>query len=162
MRALRHLRHIFSGLARPFLVVLALGTAPALAQETATEGTPETIIDVAGSHELADFLWTHRPLVIFSDSPSDPRYTDQIEMLRADLGALEERDVMVLTDTDPAAQSPLRSKLRPRGFVIVLVGKDGVVKLRKPTPWTVRELSRAIDKMPMRREEIRVRRDNRS
>jgi len=34
--------------------------------------------------------------------------------------------------------------------------KDGSVALRKPSPWSVREISRAIDKMPSRREEMRV------
>ena len=32
--------------------------------------------------------------------------------------------------------------------------KDGQVKLRKPFPWDVREISRAIDKFPLRRQEI--------
>ena len=53
---------------------------------------------------------------------------------------------------------PLREKLRPRGFMLVLIGKDGGVKLRKPFPYNVRELSRNIDKMPMRQREIRERR----
>jgi len=38
--------------------------------------------------------------------------------------------------------------------MLVLIGKDGGVKLRKPFPWNVREISRVIDKMPMRRQEI--------
>ena len=71
---------------------------------------------------------------------------------------LLDRDVIVLTDTDPAAQSPIRQKLRPRGFMMVLIGKDGGVKLRKPLPWTVREISRSIDKMPMRLQEVEDRR----
>jgi hypothetical protein len=49
----------------------------------------------------------------------------------------------------------LRTKLRPRGFMVVLIGKDGGVKLRKPFPWDVREFSRSIDKMPMRQQELR-------
>ena len=31
---------------------------------------------------------------------------------------------------------------------------DGQVKLRKPLPWDVRELTRSIDKMPLRQQEI--------
>ena len=68
-----------------------------------------------------------------------------------------ERDVVLITDTDPAAKSAIRLKLRPRGFMLALVGKDGRVNLRKPRPWDVRELSRSIDKMPLRRQEIRDR-----
>ena len=43
---------------------------------------------------------------------------------------------------------------------MVLIGKDGSVKLRKPLPWDVREISRTIDKMPVRQREIRERRSD--
>jgi hypothetical protein len=36
----------------------------------------------------------------------------------------------------------------------VILDKDGEAKLRKPLPWSVREISRAIDKFPIRREEL--------
>ena len=39
--------------------------------------------------------------------------------------------------------------------LLVLVGKDGQIKLRKPFPWDVRELSNSIDKTPLRQQEIR-------
>ena len=58
----------------------------------------------------------------------------------------------------PDAKLPLRQRLRPRGFMLVLVGKDGVVELRKPLPWTVREITRSIDKMPIRQREVEERR----
>jgi hypothetical protein len=83
-----------------------------------------------------------------------------MQYLTRELEELSERDIVVLTDTDPKAQSDLRTKLRPRGFMLVLIGKDGEVKLRKPLPWSVRELTRTIDKMPMRQQEIRDRRDS--
>ena len=51
--------------------------------------------------------------------------------------------------------SELRKELRPRGFGLVLLGKDGQVKLRKPSPWDVREITHAIDKWPIRLKEIR-------
>jgi hypothetical protein len=75
--------------------------------------------------------------------------------LTARLDALAARDVVVITDTDPAARSELRQKLRPRGFALVLIGKDGVIYLRKPAPWHVREITRSIDKLPMRQQELR-------
>jgi hypothetical protein len=68
---------------------------------------------------------------------------------------LEERDVIVLADTDPSAKSDVRKTLRPRGFGIVVIDKDGAVMLRKPDPWDLRELTRAIDKTPLRRDELR-------
>jgi hypothetical protein len=62
---------------------------------------------------------------------------------------------MVVVDTSPNSKSILRKNLRPKGFVWVLIGKDGTVKLRKPFAWDMRELSRVIDKMPMRQQEIK-------
>ncbi|MFQ5438621.1 MAG: DUF4174 domain-containing protein [Paracoccaceae bacterium] len=103
---------------------------------------------------LARYAWVNRPLVIFADTPNDPRFVRQMELLSNHPGDLEERDVVILTDTDPAADGPLRQRLHPRDFMLVLIGKDGRVALRKPTPRSVRELVRAIDKMPMRIDEI--------
>lgn len=108
--------------------------------------------------DLSEFVWEKRPIIVFADSPNDPNFSLQMEYLRDRADDLIERDVVVLVDTDPATVGPLREKLRPRGFMLVLIGKDGGVKLRKPFPWDVRELSRTIDKMPMRQREIRDRR----
>lgn len=108
--------------------------------------------------DLNDFLWLKRPIVVFADTPADPAFRRQISLLEERLPELETRDVVIITDTDPSAKSALRTKLRPRGFMMVLIGKDGGVKLRKPFPWDVRELSRSIDKMPLRQQELRERR----
>ncbi|MDA0223155.1 MAG: DUF4174 domain-containing protein [Rhodobacterales bacterium] len=103
---------------------------------------------------LAEYVWLSRLLVIFADSPDDPRYTRQIEMLDSDPDALTERQIVLLVDTDPAANGPLRQKMHPHGFMLVVIDKDGSILFRKPTPWSVRELSRAIDKTPFRMDEI--------
>ncbi|MEM7073846.1 MAG: DUF4174 domain-containing protein [Pseudomonadota bacterium] len=108
--------------------------------------------------DLADLKWERRPLVVFGDSPNDPRFLEQMDFLTERLDDLAERDVVVLTDTDPDSGSALRTKLRPRGFMIALIGKDGVVFLRKPLPWDVREITRVIDKMPLRQREMQERR----
>ncbi|MCL3883692.1 DUF4174 domain-containing protein [Marivita sp. GX14005] len=120
----------------------------------------EIILDAADV-DLDAFRWVKRPVIVFADSPADPTYVQQMQYLTRRLDELEERDVVIITDTDPAAASPLRDKLRPRGFMLVLIGKDGQVKQRKPLPWSVRELSRTIDKMPIRQQEIRDRRASR-
>ena len=137
------------------LATLFAVPAGAVNSEATTEAD---IIQPAGQADLSDFLWIKRPVIVFADSPADPRYAEQIELLSERLDELAERDVVILTDTDPGGASPLRQKLRPRGFMLVLVGKDGTVYLRKPFPWSVRELTRSIDKMPMRQREIRERR----
>lgn len=140
------MRHLLS-------LILLLCCAAALA----AEDLPGPIRP-AGDAVLGDFKWHHRPIVVFADSPEDPLFAEQIEELTRNIAALEERDVVVLTDTAPDARSPLRRTLRPRGFVLVLIDKEGHVTLRKPLPWTVREITRSIDKMPNRQREIRERR----
>ncbi|MDK3074939.1 DUF4174 domain-containing protein [Sedimentitalea sp. JM2-8] len=138
-------------------VFVATTMGAAHAQATMDQGTSQ-VFRPADENDLGQFLWINRPVVVFSDSPADPRFSEQMEYLEKGVDMLMERDVVVLTDTDPAAKSPLRQKLRPRGFMLVLIGKDGEVKLRKPLPWTVREITRSIDKTPEREREINRRR----
>ncbi|MGB3243096.1 MAG: DUF4174 domain-containing protein [Sulfitobacter sp.] len=136
------------------LVFTAVFTAAASAQ-SAQDAAPDALFRTADMADLSEFRWKKRPVLVFADSADDPEYVRQLEFLEAQKEELIERDVVVLTDTDPAARSPLRLAMRPRGFMLVLVGKDGGNKLRKPFPWDVREISRSIDKMPMRQLEIR-------
>ncbi len=139
------------------IVLTALIPIAALPQETAK---PEVlaVVQPADDSELNEFLWTNRVIVVFADSPADPRYVEQLDLLNRELAALGERDVLILTDTDPKSLSPIRTQLRPRGFSMVLIGKDGGVKLRKPRPWSVREISRSIDKFSDRQKEVEDRR----
>ncbi len=142
-----------------FLPLLLLAGAAA-----ATDSTPpdpleqwqadKSVILDAAEIDLDVFRWTARPVIVFADSANDPAFRRQLELLAARSDELVERDVVLITDTDPAARSAIRTKLRPRGFMLTLIGKDGGVKLRKPFPWDVRELTRQIDKMPIRRQEI--------
>jgi hypothetical protein len=136
------------------LVFLAFAATPLLAQDRTPEADMPVIVG-AEEIDLDDIAWLKRALVVFADTPADPRYVEQMGYLTARLDALAARDVVVITDTDPAARSELRQKLRPRGFALVLIGKDGVIYLRKPAPWHVREITRSIDKLPMRQQELR-------
>ncbi len=113
---------------------------------------------VAHSDTLADTQWVNRAVIVFADSENDPRFKRQLEMLAEGWGDLAPRDVIVITDTDRQSQTDVRQKLRPRGFMLVLLAKDGTIAQRKPAPWTAREIARAIDKMPLRQQEIDERR----
>lgn len=132
-----------------FLVLTAFLPFMALAE---TPG-PLVVIDAQGV-TMAEFLWLKRPVVVFADSPNDPAFATQLEYLAERPDQLAERDVVVIVDTDPGAMSIFRQKLRPRGFSLVLMDKDGGVEIRKPRPWDVREISRAIDKFPLARQEM--------
>jgi hypothetical protein len=145
-------------LAALLAVTSPLAGAAQEAGDATSEPMQRPLITQADS--LAEFLWVARPVIVFADTPNDPRYIRQIELLQSRPQDLFERDVVVLTDTDPSANSELRRTLRPRGFQLVIVGKDGSVALRKPAPWDVREITRSIDRMPLRRQEIRDRRNS--
>ncbi|MEM9350591.1 MAG: DUF4174 domain-containing protein [Pseudomonadota bacterium] len=143
------------------LSALALSLAATAATATGNEDSvlakwqaaPEQAFD-ASAVELDDFKWTARPVIVFADSPLDPAFQTQMEFLEAEIEEVVERDIVIITDTETGEPSELRKMLRPRGFQLVLIGKDGGVKLRKPFPWDMRELSRTIDKMPIRQREI--------
>ena len=145
---------------RILTLILTLGlVTPAFAQETTPAPAPEPeapalIVLDASETTLEDHLWVSRPIVIFADTPRDPRFQDQLDLLLARPEPLIERDVIVILDADPDALSEVRLALRPRGFSMVILQRDGNVALRKPTPWDVRAIMRAIDNLPLRLEEM--------
>ncbi|MEY4695779.1 MAG: hypothetical protein RIT14_207 [Pseudomonadota bacterium] len=129
--------------------LLCAGHVPGRADE-AVDFAPVPAASVA----LVDLLYLKRPVVVFADSPNDPNFLRQMDLLSREAAELSERDVIVVIDTDPAALSDWRKTLRPRGFSLVLMDKDGKAVIRKPLPWDVREITHAIDKFPLRRQEI--------
>ena len=146
------------------LALVALLPFGALAEvaQAASQSSEETTVPAAEAFGpraaaevvMADQLYLKRPVVVFADSPNDPNYLRQMELMAEDLPALDLRDVILVTDTDPAAMTEWRKKLRPRGFSLVLMDKDLAPVIRKPLPWEVREITRAIDKFPLRRQEM--------
>jgi hypothetical protein len=149
---------------RPALILAALlaaaAPAPAALAENGVDAVAawqadRTRIFDASEVSLADFAWVARPVVIFADTPADPRFQQQMRYIAERPDVLALRDVVVIVDTDPSARSSARTTLRPRGFMLALLTKEGTVFQRKPAPWDVREISRSIDKLPQRQQEIR-------
>lgn len=144
---------------RPFCLVaaasFALMTAFAPAGAEAPVAAPVFAPVPGAEADLATYVWKKRPVVVFADSAADPAFAEQMAAIAARWPDLAARDVVVIADTTPEPMSALRRKLRPRGFSLVLIEKDGTIAARKPLPWSGREIIGAIDKMPIRREEIR-------
>ena len=135
----------------------AESAAPEAGNATLAEPAPLAI--PVTDQTLEDFRWQNRLVVVFADTPLDPSFIRQVELLAQRPEILTERDALVLTDTDPEARSAIRLALRPRGFALVLVDKDSRVIQRKPAPWDLREITRAIDKTPLRQQELREMRE---
>lgn len=133
----------------PLFLILGLAISPLQAQAQPLELKPFSADQVV----IADLLYLKRPVIIFADEPQNPLFLRQMELLARGAADLEARDVIVITDTAPKPPSALRLKLRPRGFSLVLMDKDWEPEIRKPLPWDVREITRAIDKFPLARQE---------
>lgn len=140
----------------------AQADAASLAVAAAEAGeTDQVVVDPmeprdATTLTLEEFQWVARPIVVFADSPNDPRVAEQLALLAARPDPLLERDVVILVDTDPAARSAIRTALRPRGFSLVVMQRDGAVGFRRPSPRDVREITRGIDNFSLRQEELRT------
>ena len=127
--------------ARVFILSIFLIVPCAHASENSLE-----ITYVETNTDIKDLIWEKRPMLVFSNSHLDPNLKEQINMIGSDPHVLSSRDVRVFIDDKPESNSKLRKRFRPKGFLIILIGKDGQIKLRKNSPWSVRELTRIIDK----------------
>ncbi len=135
--------------------VLPEAAAEVAEGEAAEAETPEglRIIDAA-EVDPVDFIWEWRILAVMADTPNDPAYIRQMRSIADRADDLYERDVVVITDTDRNSGSALRQMLRPRGFMLAIIDKDGEVKQRRPAPRSIRELNAVIDRFPLRRQEM--------
>lgn len=133
---------------------VALPRLPPPDRVTTVPVTPDLVMMPAAEVSPEQFLFTARPVVVFADTEADAAFQRQIKLLQADPRTLAFRDVVVIVDSDPKAHSAWRLKLRPRGFSLVILDKQGNVIERKPAPWDAREIGRTIDKTPERRDEV--------
>lgn len=115
------------------------------------------LIARADAPTLDQLRWTSRPVLVFADGPEDPRLARQLAVLTAEEAGLSERDMVVMTDVAPAGEGDLRRRFAPAGFAVLLIGKDGFVKLRRGAVVEPEELFALVDAMPMRRREAETR-----
>ena len=133
--------------------------AEALADTTAGETIGARIVDGleildATEADLDGFLWVKRPILVFANTPADPAFQEQIENILSRAAEFALRDVVLIIDSDPAARSDARMRLRPRAFMLAIIDKDGEIKQRRPAPRSGRELMAVIDRFPSRRQEM--------
>jgi hypothetical protein len=123
----------------------------------------------ATSPDLSQFLWKNRLLFLFAPNREDRRFDSLHQSLTAQKAEVADRDLVVFEILDvgnskmdmslldsQSAQS-LRKKFSvPRDrFTVILVGKDGGIKLNSRDPTRLEDIFALIDAMPMRQEEMR-------
>jgi hypothetical protein len=118
--------------------------------------------------DLDSLRWKNRVIVLFSPSESDASFQLQKQGLASSAQGVLERDLMVLEIVEQGQSragnhllseksvQDVRKRLGVVGgsFQVLLIGKDGGVKLRSSEPVSMKDLFGLIDSMPMRQQEI--------
>ncbi|MCC5941958.1 MAG: DUF4174 domain-containing protein [Balneolaceae bacterium] len=126
---------------------------------------PNDPIDV----NLSDYRWENRVLILYANSALDDQYTNQMQVFSNHRDGMEERDLIIISlfnegssflgDKTISLQSTesLIGKFAPdeETYKLILIGKDGGVKLQSESTITAENLFGLIDSMPMRRQEMR-------
>ena len=118
--------------------------------------------------QISDYQWKYRLVILLTDSQDSQLYQLQLKDLKTDLQGLKERKILVITLTpnyqitgidneieQKAVLNFKKLKKETNGFEVILVGLDGYIKLQQSKLLTHQELFAQIDRMPMRRNEIK-------
>jgi hypothetical protein len=114
----------------------------------------------ASAGPLDSYRQKARPVVVFGEE-DNPDFRRQIEIFnRASVG-FRERDIVLIPVSTRGGKQDLRALFRvePEDFQVLLIGKDGGVKLRRREIVNPQEIFRLVDSMPMRRLEAPAARD---
>ena len=131
---------------------------------TAQGGDKGSVADL----DLDSLRWKNRVLVLFSPSESDASFQAQKKGLASSAQGVSERDLVIMEILEQGlsrAENQLLSEksvqdirkrfgLQTGTFQVLLIGKDGGVKLRSSEPVSMKDLFGLIDSMPMRRQEM--------
>ncbi|OUJ74226.1 DUF4174 domain-containing protein [Hymenobacter crusticola] len=104
--------------------------------------------------------WQKRIVLLYAPTSDNAEFKQQKSLLAQEQGATRSRDIQVLelvaTQLSAADKQYLQQQVKvdPAQFAVLLIGKDGGVKLRQKEALTTQELFGTIDKMPMRRQEM--------
>lgn len=118
---------------------------------------------------LKDYRWKHRLILLFAASKQTSNYKEQLKLIESQTGGLQERDLLVFSffadNSGELNNTPLLKKdveeirekysVKASEQLLILIGKDGGEKLRNSLPTKMNEIYGLIDRMPMRRQEMR-------
>ena len=120
------------------------------------------------AQNISDYRWKNRLLVLVDTALETSAMKSQLNRLLVDEDGLKERDIVLfqLTPETLVLSTGRKPKFSPQETYnylsipkdfkgLILVGKDGGVKLRKPFVVQAETIFTLIDGMPMRRSEIK-------
>ena len=137
-------------------------------------GLPYATGGVSMDFDLDAYQWKNRIILIFAPSSESDAYNRQIREFEGQEDGILDRDLIVLelfeNGESRSGDTPLSEGAAPQmrrqfdvgagEFSIILIGKDGTVKLRSNDPVATSEIFSLIDKMPMRQEEMHKKQNN--
>ena len=117
------------------------------------------------AQELTEFKWKNRVLLIIDTNDNLPDRDLQVTEFVTRPNEMEERDLVlfVCTGKEVLDKNGLKTDINPDKISygefqgVILIGKDGGVKLRKKFIVEPKEIFDLIDQMPMRRSEMKNR-----
>jgi hypothetical protein len=128
---------------------------------------------IAEPLDLSQFQWKNRLLFLFAPNRNHPMFDSLHDSLSAQKAEVADRDLVILEilESEPSSMNskPLASEtalsLRKRykvnqgEFAVLLIGKDGGIKLNRQNETRLEDIFALIDTMPMRRQEIRQKKE---
>ncbi|WP_297706704.1 DUF4174 domain-containing protein [uncultured Eudoraea sp.] len=117
------------------------------------------------AQELTEFRWKNRVLLIIDTNNNLPVRDLQVNKFVSRNDEMEERDLVlfVCTEKEVLDNNGLKTNINPDKISygefqgVILIGKDGGVKLKKKFILEPKEIFDLIDQMPMRRSEMKNR-----
>ena len=128
--------------------------------------------DPVAAYDLGQHQWRHRLLFLIAPESDDPDVSAQRRDIERQRDAMLDRDLRVFLllpehgfVEDQALPARTVAKLRaqlgvmPEDRLLILIGKDGGEKRRSELRTNLRDIFLQIDAMPMRRDEVRAKRE---
>lgn len=118
------------------------------------------------------FEWENRLLLVFAPAADDPRLRQQNEILDTVGAGLADRDMRIIrlrpdaavTVDGMAVEAPAATEIYRdfdidnSEFAVLLIGKDGTLKMKQTAPAATDAVFDLIDSMPMRQLEMQQKR----
>ena len=124
------------------------------------------------AYDLSQYQWHHRLLFLIAPRADDPDLAAQQRDLALRVDALLDRDIRLfrlLPDQGFLGKAALSSEavralrrqldVTDADRLVILIGKDGGIKRRAELDTDLREILLQIDAMPMRRDEMRAKKE---
>jgi hypothetical protein len=116
------------------------------------------------AQELSDFKWKNRVLLLMDNGVNTQNIDQQIEAFKNHSAAFQERDLVYFIITPKSIYNSEKTPIKLGGLDahqknnfkgLILLGKDGGIKLKESFVVSAEVIIALIDSMPMRRSEIK-------